>query len=83
MVPDTDGNSIPAFEIMHINNAIKGMIRDNKNYQIENAITAGRAEGMISMDAYLLKLYSEGKISADTLATYADHPEHMTRHIQK
>ena len=83
MVPDTDGNSIPAFEIMHINNAIKGMIRDNKNYQIENAITAGKAEGMISMDAYLLKLYSEGKISADTLATYADHPEHMSRHIQK
>ena len=82
MVPDTDDNITPAFEIMHINNAIKGMIRDNKNYQIENAITAGKAEGMISMDAYLLKLYGEGKITAETLTNYADHPEHMTRHIK-
>jgi len=83
MVPGTDGNIIPAFEIMHVNNAIRGMIRDNKNYQIDNAITAGKAEGMITMDSYLLKLYSEKKISAETLLNYADHPEHMQRHVQR
>ena len=50
---------------------------------IENAITAGKAEGMISMDSYLLKLYNEGKISTETLINYADHPEHMTRHLHR
>ena len=29
---------IPAFEIMHVNNAIRGLIRDNKNHQINNVI---------------------------------------------
>jgi len=81
MLPDTEGNMIPAFEIMHVNNAIRGMIRDNKNYQIENAITAGKSEGMVTMDSYLLKLFNEGKISQDTLINYATHPEHITKHI--
>ena len=80
MLPDINGNMTPAFEIMHVNNAIRGMIRDNKNYQIENAITAGKAEGMISMDSYLLKLFNECRISKDTLINYASHPEHMTKH---
>ena len=81
MLPDVDGNMVPAFEIMHVNNAIRGMIRENKNYQIENAITAGKAEGMVSMDAYLIGLYNEGKISRETALNYATHPEHVTRHL--
>lgn len=81
MLPDVDGNMVPAFEIMHVNNAIRGMIRENKNYQIENAITAGKAEGMVSMDAYLIGLYNEGKISRETVLNYATHPDHVTRHL--
>jgi twitching motility protein PilT len=81
MLPDVDGNMVPAFEIMHVNNAIRGMIRENKNYQIENAITAGKAEGMVSMDAYLISLYNEGKISRETVLNYATHPDHVTRHL--
>lgn len=82
MLPDIDGNIVPAFEIMHVNNAIRGMIRENKNYQIENAITAGRSEGMIPMDTYLLNLYNKGRISGETLVTYATHPEHVTKHLR-
>ena len=81
MLPDVEGNMVPAFEIMHVNNAIRGMIRENKNYQIENAITAGKSEGMVSMDAYLIGLYNEGRISRETLLNYATHPDHVTRHI--
>ena len=81
MLPDKAGNMIPAFEIMHINNAIRGMIRDNKNYQIENAITAGKNEGMITMDASILKLYKDGIIARETALNYADHPEMMQKHL--
>ena len=81
MVPDKAGNIIPAFEIMHVNNAIRGMIRDNKNYQIENAIIAGKSEGMIRMDDSLLNLFKSGLISKETALNYSDHPEQLIKHL--
>ncbi len=81
MMPDKSGNIIPAFEVMHANNAIKGMIRDNKNHQIENAILAGRSEGMVRMDDSILDLYKNGFISKDTALSYADHPELLQKHL--
>ena len=81
MVPDKNGNMIPAFEVMHINNAIRSMIRDNKNHQINNAITAGRSEGMITMDQSLLNLYRQGHITRDTALLYAEHPEQLQRQL--
>ena len=71
----------PAFEIMHMNNAIKSLIRDNKSHQINNAIAAGGAEGMISMDQAILSLYQEGKISKDIALVYADNQEQMQRRL--
>ncbi len=81
MLPDKNGNMIPAFEIMHINNAIRGMIRDNKNHQIDNAITAGRSEGMLSMDQSILGLYRNGLITRETAIAHSDHPEQLQRQM--
>jgi twitching motility protein PilT len=81
MVPDKTGNVTPVFEVMHINNAIRGMIRDNKNYQIENAITSGRNEGMVTMDASILKLYQDGIITRETALMFADHPDLLQKHL--
>jgi twitching motility protein PilT len=81
MVPDNDGNIIPAFELMHVNTAIRTMIRDNKNHQIENAIIAGRSEGMLTMDSSLLELYSKGIISKTTALNYANNPDQLYKHL--
>ena len=81
MLPDMQGNMIPAFEVMHVNSAIKSLIRDNKNHQIDNAIIAGRSEGMITMDQAIIKLYKDGLISKDTALSYADHPDQMLRNV--
>ena len=81
MVPDNDGNIIPAFELMHVNTAIRTMIRDNKNHQIENAIIAGRSEGMLTMDNSLLELYSKGIISKTTALNYANNPDQLAKHL--
>lgn len=81
LIPDVDGNMIPAFEIMHVNNAIRNMIRDNKTHQIPTAITGGAAEGMITMDQYLQKLYKEGRITAETALSYCDGQEQMKRQL--
>ena len=81
MLPDKWGGMVPAFEIMHMNSAIRGLIRDNKNHQINNVIAAGKAEGMISMDQSILALYREGIITKETALDYADHPEQMHRQL--
>ncbi len=81
LLPDKDGGMIPACEIMHASGAIRSMIRDNKNHQIDNTIAAGGAEGMISMDQAILKHYREGKITKETALLYADRPEQMKRNL--
>ncbi len=82
LVPGVDGSLIPAFEIMHTDHAIRNMIRDNKNYQITNAMVAGGDDGMITMDRYLLGLYEQEKISKDTLLDYCDNPEAIKKRIR-
>ncbi|MDD5899734.1 MAG: PilT/PilU family type 4a pilus ATPase [Lachnospiraceae bacterium] len=82
LVPGADGGLLPAFEIMHVDQAIRNMIRDNKNHQINNALIAGGDDGMITMDQYLLNLYQQKRITRQTLLDYCDNPESLLRRIQ-
>jgi len=79
LLPGKDGGLIPACEIMHVNNAVRSMIRDNKGHQIDNVIAAGRNEGMSTMDQAIQVLYREGKITRQTAISFADHPEQIIR----
>lgn len=81
LLPGMDGELVPAYEIMHMNNAIRSLIRENKSHQIDNAIASGSGEGMISMDQSILTLYREGKITKETALDYADHPEQLLRRM--
>ncbi len=82
LLPGINGELVPAYEIMHINNAIRSLIRESKSHQIDNAIAAGSGEGMISMDQSILKLYRGGKITRETALDYAEHPEQLMRRIE-
>ena len=79
LLPDVSGGLVPAYEIMHMNSAIRSLIRDNKGHQIDNAIAAGAREGMISMDQSILNLYRAGTITVETALEHADNPEQMRR----
>ncbi len=81
LVPGVDGKMVPVFEIMHVNSAIRNMIRDNKSYQIDNAIQTSAAEGMISMDQSLVALCQDGKITADTAVEFASNQEQVARKV--
>lgn len=81
LVPGVNGELMPAFEIMHVNNAIRSLIRDSKTHQIDNAIAAGGAEGMITMDQSLLNLYRAGKITAETALSCSDNAEQLRRRM--
>lgn len=83
LVPTVDGELTLAFEIMHMNPAIRNMIRESKVHQIETVLGMSASEGMVSMDNSLLKLYEEGRISKDTALQYALHPETLQKRLQK
>lgn len=81
LLPDINGELIPAFEIMLVNSAIRNMIREGKAFQIDTVIQTSAVEGMISMDAYIYKLYTDGKITANTALQYAVNGEQMERRL--
>ena len=82
MLPDVEGGIVPACELMWVNSAIRSLIRDNKTHQINNAISAGGGEGMISMDQAIQALYYAEQITREIALEYADNPEQMQRSLR-
>jgi twitching motility protein PilT len=81
LIPTTSGGHVPAFEVMYNNTAIRTMIRESKVHQIDSAIASGAAEGMVAMDANLLKLAAAGEITKESALHYASNQELMTRRL--
>ena len=79
LIPAKDGSVAPAFEIMKVNGAIRNMIRESKVHQIDTVIYSSTGEGMISMDASILELYRQGKISAEEAMTCAAAPAALAK----
>lgn len=75
------GGLTPAFEIMHVNSAIRNLIRESKTHQIDNVIQTSAQEGMIGMDAFILKLYQNGEITAEAAVGNAVNAEQMARRL--
>lgn len=83
LVPDVNGNPIPAFEIMIANLAIRNMIRESKTFQIDAAIQGGAAQGMRTMDSSLLELVRQNKITKDTALTYCVNRDLVQKRLQQ
>ncbi|MCL2766520.1 MAG: PilT/PilU family type 4a pilus ATPase [Peptococcaceae bacterium] len=82
LVPNTSSGVSPAFEIMHVNNAIRNMIRESKTHQIDTVITSASSEGMISMDSSLLELYKNGVITAEAAMSHSLSHDTMLKRIK-
>ena len=74
LLPAKDGTVVPAFEIMKVNGAIRNMIRESKVHQIDTVIHSSAGEGMVAMDASILELYRQGRVSAEEALTCAVAP---------
>ena len=81
LVPTVDGARIPVFELMTVNPAIQNMIRDGRTHQIDNVIFGGSDKTMISMDAELMRLVREKRITRETALLYAANPEVLAKRI--
>ena len=81
LLPGTDGNVVPAFEILRVNNAVRNMIRESKLHQLDNVIAQSAASGMRTMDQDILRLVREGKVDAAEGVRYASNPEWMSARL--
>ena len=73
------GGMIPAVEIMKMTPAISNMIRDSKNYQIDNVIQTSGSLSMISMDQCIIDLYQRGEITEETALMSSINPDQVKR----
>ena len=81
LLPTTDGKMVPAFEIMHLNNAVRTLVRDSRIHQIDSVIQTSAAEGMISMDESILRLFKAGRVSKETALRYAMNPDQLQKKL--
>ena len=81
LIPDVNGHTIPVFEVMRLNTAIRNMIRDNKGHQIDGVIASSAHEHMRSMDQSLLELYKQRKITKETALKFASNADMLKRKL--
>jgi twitching motility protein PilT len=73
---------VAGFEIMISTPSIQALIRDNKTFRITSDIQTGAKYGMVTLDANLMSLYEQGKISYGDLITKAQDPNSIVAKLQ-
>ena len=64
LLPGINGGLVLACELLLKNTAVSSLIREGKTQGLGNIMETGKADGMIQMDASILKLSRDRKISA-------------------
>lgn len=73
---------IAAFEIMITTPSIRALIRDNKTFRITSDIQTGGKWGMNTLDAHLVSLYEQGRISYESVLTSAQDIDTVVEKLQ-
>lgn len=82
LLPTKDGlGRVAACELMVVNAAIRNLIREGKTPQIANTVATSAAEGAVTMDNAILRLYQAGKISAETARAAAHDPDYVKKSL--
>jgi len=79
LIPISAGGRRAVSEIMLATPAIRNLIRESKNHQIDNVIRTSADMGMISLEHSLVKLVRENVITMERAQEYAVHPEEVVR----
>lgn len=82
LLPHASGKGrLAAYEIMIMTPAIANLIREHKTNRILSAMQTGQKLGMVTMDGFLLDLYKQGRITAETAIHRSHHPEDVRQKI--
>lgn len=82
LIPRADGNGrIVACEVLTMTSAVRNLIREGKTHQIQTVIQTGKAQGMISMDSYLISLNRQGVISNEAVVKHAVDKDYVSKQL--
>jgi twitching motility protein PilT len=80
LLPNANGGKRElALEIMFNNAPIASAIRTSKDETIDRNILTGRADGMITLDESVRRLFQAGKITRETAEQFVSDKGHLTR----
>ena len=74
---------MPAVEIMIANSAIRNLIRENKNHQLDLVINTSADEGMISLNSSLASLVKNNEISLENAEIYSTNVNDLKMMMQR
>jgi len=80
LLPRTDGGGrVCACEVLVPTPAIRNLIREGKTHQIYSALQTGGAVGMQTMDAALVHLVRQRKITRELAESRSSTPQELRR----
>ena len=82
LIPTSDGQGrVAAIEVMTATPAIRNLIREGKNHQIQSTIQTSMNFGMQTMDQDLIKLYKQGKINREMVLSRCNYYDFTSKSI--
>ncbi len=80
LIPKADGRGrVGAFEVLHVNLAVRTLIRDGKTHQLPSIMQTGRRQGMMTMDEAIIQLVRDRKITPQMALSFAQDRDSMER----
>ena len=81
LLPKVGGGRVAAFEIMATNLRVRDSILngESEGKTFNDIIVAGKAQGMVSFDEFIISLYEEGKIEEATAMAYGSRKDVVGR----
>lgn len=84
LVPKVDGQGrLLACEVLEVNPAVRNLIRKNDLQQIYSVIQTSAGEGMVTMNACLLRLFQEGKISLEQAMLFTTRQKELEQLVAR
>ncbi len=72
LIPDSKGlGRLPCFEILLNTPSTSSIIRDGKNFMLDNVLETSEDQGMVIFEKYLAQLFKAGLITKDTAFEHA------------
>ena len=72
---------VAAFEVLHINQAVRNLIREQKTHQILSIMQTNKRIGMQTMEDALIDLLRMNMITRDQAMTFAVDPAGLERRL--
>jgi twitching motility protein PilT len=75
LIPSTNGDRLPAYELLINNRAVSTLIREGRTHEIDTVLETSYEQGMITMNRSLLELVRAGHISVEDARAYSLNPK--------